>query len=67
MCDRFANHVTAMHDWTAILKEWPDGIVAGFNVVPSQTIAAFTPEGGLAARWGLAALVANGEQQVRNV
>lgn len=53
MCGRFANHVTAMHDWTAILKDWPAGVVAGFNVVPSQIIATFTPEGSLAARWGL--------------
>ena len=63
MCGRFANHVTAMHDWTAILKDWPAGVVAGFNVVPSQIIATFTPEGSLAARWGpSAALVADGEQ-----
>ncbi len=53
MCGRFANHVTAMHDWAGILKAWPEGVVAGFNVVPSQTIAAFTSGGGLAARWGL--------------
>ncbi len=53
MCGRFANHVTAMHDWAAILQDWPAAVVTGFNVVPSQMIAAFTPEGGLAARWGL--------------
>lgn len=53
MCGRFANHVTMMHDWAATLKDWPVGIVAGFNVVPSQSIAVFTSEGGLAARWGL--------------
>ncbi len=53
MCGRFANHVTAMHDWAAILQDWPAAVATGFNVVPSQTIAAFTPEGGLAGRWGL--------------
>ncbi len=42
-----------MHDWAVILQDWPAAVVTGFNVVPSQTIAAFTPDGGLAARWGL--------------
>jgi putative SOS response-associated peptidase YedK len=53
MCGRYVDHVAAMHGWTDILKDWPSEVKPGYNVAPSQLIAAFTAQGGQAMRWGL--------------
>ena len=53
MCGRFANHLEDMGDWLDVLDDWPQDAVRGFNIAPSQTIPAFTPDGGQGMRWGL--------------
>lgn len=53
MCGRYANHVRAMHDWSALLGDWPTDVVLGFNIAPTRMIPAFTATGGVAMRWGL--------------
>ena len=53
MCGRYANHVGAMHGWSDILTDWPQGVQLGFNIAPTLMIPAFTRAGGEAMRWGL--------------
>lgn len=53
MCGRFANQLDWIEEWIELLGEWPGGTIQGFNVAPTQMIAAFTSEGGLPMRWGL--------------
>ena len=37
----------------ALLGAWPAVVPQRFNVAPTQTVAAFTPDGGFGMRWGL--------------
>lgn len=53
MCGRFADHVIWSLQWVEALGDWPEEITPSFNRAPTQSIAAFTPEGGRAMRWGL--------------
>ncbi|MCP5345984.1 MAG: SOS response-associated peptidase [Gammaproteobacteria bacterium] len=53
MCGRYSNHVKSMLDWSALLGDWPEDIPERHNIAPGQLIAGFTPQGGLAMRWGL--------------
>ncbi len=38
MCGRYANHVKAMHDWSAILGDWPGEYKTSSNVSPGSTV-----------------------------
>jgi putative SOS response-associated peptidase YedK len=42
-----------MHDWTALLGDWPEKVPLSHNVAPSQTIPVYTEAGGQGMRWGL--------------
>lgn len=53
MCGRFANQLDWIEHWIDLLGEWPAGATPGFNVAPTQQVAAFKPDGGYAMRWGL--------------
>lgn len=53
MCGRYASHVREMHNWAKLIFDWPQDAVYGYNICPTQKIAAFTPAGGVAMRWGL--------------
>ena len=53
MCGRFANQLDWIEEWIELLGEWPAGATQGFNVAPTQPIAAFTTDGGFPMRWGL--------------
>jgi len=53
MCGRFANQLDWIEEWVELLGEWPAGATQGFNIAPTQPIAAFTADGGISMRWGL--------------
>ncbi len=53
MCGRFANQLDWIEEWVALLGEWPADAPQRFNIAPTQTVAAFTPDDGYGMRWGL--------------
>ena len=57
MCGRYANYIRDLGDWEKILGDWPDDIVLGYNIAPTQTVPVFIDHKdqhkGMSMRWGL--------------
>ena len=57
MCGRYANYIRDLGDWEKILSDWPDDIVLGYNIAPTQTVPVFIDHKdqhkGMSMRWGL--------------
>jgi putative SOS response-associated peptidase YedK len=53
MCGRFHNHVKDMHNWTDVLRDWPQNSELGYNVSPTAMVPVVTNAGTVTARWGL--------------
>ena len=53
MCGRIADSLEWGQDWSDALGPWPVQVAPSFNKAPTETVAAFTGEGGRAMRWGL--------------
>lgn len=53
VCGRYANHVTAMQQWSEILRDWPAGIPTGYNISPGQIVPVVVGTVTMPMKWGL--------------
>lgn len=53
MCGAYHKHLSAMHGWADVLKDWPAELLSNTNVFPSMTVPAMRGNGCEAMRWGL--------------
>ncbi len=53
MCGAFEQHNKAMHEWAAILHDWPDDAASRLNIRPSLTAGTIDAEGYRERSWSL--------------
>lgn len=52
MCGRYYHHLSKMHGWAEVIRDWPQELVDG-DVFPRYQVAVFRKERCEAMRWGL--------------